>query len=348
MNRILIVTMIIFSQQLSSQNLGDMFEEDTYHYHAAVDSIISTTYIINEYADEAPDIKYTYDDNELELHYAEASRLVYENPFSYSSKSTNRFTNTSEVLNVGFNKNGKQTSMKFVNTNDEMMNEEKKYIYDDKGRLATVIRTGFDRLRYEEGDKEIYTDTTLNFIYGKDNLIETAYCSMEMGMVMKVDREKTNDTLRYYGEFAVSGFMAEMMKELGSESEAQKEKIMDIVYNESLDIYEATEEQLGSVQKQIINKDGLTTEYLTMSEDKVVQHLKYTYKNGKTTKIEMVVGDNPSTAYDDQGNKIMAQSDFELFQYKYDESGNLIEELKLNPYTLQFEELIIHKIFYKK
>lgn len=329
---------------LTAQSLGDVFKMDTYPYHVGVDSIVSTKYMINEYADNEADMEYTLDDKKIPLHYFERTILVYPNNMTSVSKTTHRFMGEKETLELKFNKEGKAIYMKTENPSTEMMNEEKVYKYDDQGRLIMQLRTGYNLMEYEQGNKEIKTDTVVQLAYGENNLISSGTFNMDAGLLMKVNTEQVGDTIRYFGEMVVSGPMAEMM---GGQSE--KGKLMDVTYNKETGNYEAIEiKRGGAISKEIIDKSGATIEKIMSMNDKVISHEKYKYKNGVMSGTEVLIGEDPEVTFNDAGQKITEQASFSLIHFKYDDKGNLIEEIKMDPYSLEFEELTVYDIFYKQ
>jgi hypothetical protein len=338
---------------LQGQQMGDLFETDHFPYHIGVDSIVTTQYMINEYSDDAPDFSFDVEGKEIDLHYIDRTLLKYTDIHTSLTTTIHRVNGLSEIRNLKFSETGKPIYLRVEKPNSEMFNEEKVYEYNENDRLKMQIRTGYDVMEYEKGNKDITTDTTLVLIYGENNLIESAQFSMGIGMAMQVKSVSVGDTLRYFGEMKMTGFMAEMMEERmdeGKKSRKRRKKtLMDVIYNKDTDNFEAFEKKRGGViSKQIIDKAGRTVEKIVTLKEEVISHEKYTYKDLELLSIEVVKGPESEIEYNNAGQKISEQTYKGLIKYEYDDKGNLIKEIFFNPYNLEFESLTLHTIYYRK
>jgi YD repeat-containing protein len=302
--------------------------------------------MVNEYADNGPDLKFSYDGSEIPLHYFEKTLLVYSDGLTSVAKTVKKETGLYEVKNLQFSESGKPIYMKSEKPNSEMFNEEKTYKYDRKERLVMQIRTGYNTMEYEGGNKDIITDTTLIINYGDNNLIESAQFSLDVGMAMKIETEKVEDTLRYQGEMKMTGLMAKSMPG----KKKMKKNIMDVIFNKETKTYEAFEKRRGGVIiKQVIDKTGNTVEKVVSVGDNIRSHEKYGYKDRVLNSIEVVKGDDePEVVYNASGQKVSEQTRRGMVKYEYDDKGNLVQEISINPYSLGLEELTVHKIYYRK
>jgi len=103
-----------------------------YPYHSGIDSIVSIKYLVNEYADDEPNMKFTYDEKEFALHSYETKVLKYLDSYTSVSESIQQQTEAKEVQNLKFNEQGKPLYMKLEKSSSEMFNEEKTYGHEDR------------------------------------------------------------------------------------------------------------------------------------------------------------------------------------------------------------------------
>lgn len=336
---------LIIVPSLQGQQLGQLFEEDEYTFHQGVDSIVSTKYIMNGYADDAPDFNFTYDGTDMGLHSSETTVLKYSDKLTSVSTKTDKVLSNQKIQTLNFNEAGKVVYMQNISTTTEMFNEEKVYTYDDMGRLIMQVRTGYNTLEYEGGNTDIYTDTVMMRTYGQNNLVESAQFTMPMGIAMKINTKTVGDTIQYHGEMKMSGPMAEHMP--GKKQE--KKHLMDVVLNNDTGNYEAIEKMRGGmISKQIIDESGQTIEKIISSKEEVIGHQIYNYEGGKLSSVEVVKGAAPEVEMNDMGQKVSEQTMMGLMKYEYDEKGNLIQEISINPYSMEFQEVTVHKVFYNK
>ncbi len=338
------LTLFLFLSCLSAQQLGELFQADQYDFHRGVDSIVSVKYMLNEYADDEPDFNFSYDGKELALHSFEQTVLVYADALNSESTTIQNDTSLFEVKNLTFNEAGQPVYMKSMKPSAKMFDEEKFYTYDAMGRLILQVRTGYNVMEYEQGNTDIVTDTTMRMTYGENNLVESAQFSMAIGMAMKVESENVGDTIQYMGEMLMTGMMAEQMPG----KKKMTKKLMDLVINSETGNYEAVEKQRGgTLVKQIIDPSGKTIEKITSSGDEIMGHEKYGYTHGTLSSLEVVVGEEAEVEFNAAGQKISEKTIRGLHKFEYDEKGNLVQQVSLNPYSLEFQEMVVHKIYYK-
>jgi len=342
---------LIFGSAIQAQDFGKFFQADQYDFHTGVDSIVSTKYMINEYADEASDFTYTHEGNEMQLHSFGKTVLVYTDPLSSVSTSTSKHNERVEVVNLTFNEAGLPTYMKIENSTFQTFNEEKFYTYDDKGRLITQVRKGFNKIEYERGNEEIYTDTLMQRVYGENNLVESIKVFMEMGMTMNIESENVGDTLRYLGEMKMSGMLADKMSEaMPPPPPGARKHVMDVMLNKETGNYEAIEKKRGGMtMKQIIDQSGKTIESILSSKDGIVKHEKFTYQNNELTAVELLKGEsgNEEAELNDKGQIISQQTRYGRTMYEYDEKGNCVKEVLLDPYNEEFQEVFTNRFIFE-
>lgn len=348
--QILFTLIILFSiSALIGQQLDGMFEVDDYPFHENVDSIIMTEYFISEYADDEPLLVEKYDGKEIPLHSARYTKLVYDSDLRYTTKEY-LHNELKETQTIEFNKDGAPVYFKNISELDKSMNEEKRFTYDEKGRLIKVARAGYDMLAYEDGDTTLQNTIAFEVSYNDKNLIESGSASMEMGLAMEFKTETVNDTIKYWAEMKMSGPMAEMMEEhLGANNDNMKDYIMYIVYNEKTGMYESTEKSMeGKVSKQFIDTEGRTVERKEMMGAELIKHLKYSYDGVKCTGTEVIVGEAEGIEYNALGQLVTSTSYRGTKKFKYDDKGYLSKVITINAYTTALEEMTIHKIYFRQ
>jgi len=351
MKKQLLLTLIIsFTiSALIGQQLDGMFEVDDYPFHENVDSIIMTEYFINEYADDEPLLIEKYDGKEIPLHSARYTKLVYESDLRYTTKSY-LHNELKETQTIEFNKDGAPVYFRNLSELDKAMNEEKRFTYDEKGRLIKVERAGYDMLAYEDGDTTLRNTVAFEVSYNDKNLIESGSASMEMGMAMDFKTETVNDTIKYWAEMKMSGPMAEMMEErLGANNDNMKDYIMYVIYNEKTGMYQSTEKGMGgTVSQQFIDSEGRTVEKKEMMGDELIKHLKYSYDGLKCTGTEVLIGEEEGIEYNELGQLVKSTTYMGTKNFEYDDKGYISKVISINPYTMGLEEMTVHKIYFKK
>lgn len=338
---------------LYSQQFADMMDIEEYTYHQNVDSIVSTRYIVNKYEGDEKDFKYTYQDKDFDLRAFETKVTVYTDPYSYTSSVHNKVTGQGNIMKLKFNKKGQYIYVEKVNPNDELFNQKTTFDYDEKGRVITRVRTGHNVMEYEAGNKEITTDTTLSIVYNDNNLVESGYFGSEFGLASEIESETKGDTIFYFSKMSMGDVMAEMLKDLKPNDigieEIDREPVMIAVYDKSTGNYKCYEkDSYKNEVQQTVDNFGNVVEKITLFREEVVRHEKFRYKDGVLNNVEVLAGESTGLEYNDLGQKISETTDYNTIKFIYDKDGNLKYQEFLNPYSLELDEVTVHKIYQSK
>lgn len=158
--KIISVLLIISVQCLNAQNLNDQFDSGAYNYQENIDSIVSIKYMINEYADDEPDLNFSYSDKDISMHSFERTTAIYKSKNSMEISTVHKFLGFKESMQLTFNNLGKPIELEFKKVNGEMYNKSRVFEYDEKGRLVSQISKGYSKRKYLSGDKSIRVDST--------------------------------------------------------------------------------------------------------------------------------------------------------------------------------------------
>ncbi len=152
--------LLTMSCVLQAQSLNDLFESGYFAYNADIDSIVTTKYIINEYADDAPDLNYKHEGKTIALHYFERTVLDATVPKNYKIETIHRFTGLKESMEIKFNDAGNPTSMKYEKPNGEQFNEEITFNYNDANELTVKTKQFYNIMTFDPENKKMETETT--------------------------------------------------------------------------------------------------------------------------------------------------------------------------------------------
>jgi len=281
--------------------------------------------------EEIGDTTVSLGNEDFPLDIMEEKIIHFENAYSSEIKVYAEEHELAYTEKVELNKEGFQIlkDVRFEDVNlGEYLNENKKFIYDDKNRITKVKGSLPDGSEME----------FLVLSYENDGTLKNG--SMDAGMMkMQINRTDLKDTIRYSIEPDLEG-MKELFGDMVNEMGKKNQDYYDLILDGNLGKYTfhlMSKDSVGNkkfLETIVRNKNFQITDKIYFDEgDIIVDHIKCSYAGDHLmTTSDLMSNIGYENKYDSEG-KILKDYKWEQYvgfsktEYKYDDHGNWTQSI---------------------